>query len=223
MPRNTRETFRCGGSSRDLRGIFRALLRRFGPQRWWPGDSPFEIMAGAILTQNTNWANVEKAIVNLKRANALDPAIMRGLTEHKLAALIRPSGYYNIKARRLKAFLEFYCGVYGASPAVMARQDAAVVRGHLLSVSGIGPETADSILLYALNKPVFVIDAYTKRLCVRHGLVGEDAGYDDLQRFFLSRLPVDTALFNEFHALIVKLGKEYCLKNKPLCDRCPLV
>jgi endonuclease-3 related protein len=179
-------------------------------------------MAGAILTQNTSWANVEKALENLKNAKALDPGIMRGLSEHKLAALIRPSGYYNIKARRLKAFLDFYSEVYGDSPAAMARQDTAVVRAQLLSVKGIGPETADSILLYALNKPVFVIDAYTKRLCVRLRLAGEDAGYDDLQRLFISRLPKDAALFNEFHALIVKTGKDYCLKNKPICDRCPL-
>lgn len=222
MRQNAGKTFRCGCSPRDLRGIFKVLLRHFGPQHWWPGDSPFEIMAGAILTQNTSWANVEKALANLKNAKALDPGIMRGLSEHKLAALIRPSGYYNIKARRLKAFLDFYSEVYGDSPAAMARQDTAVVRAQLLSVKGIGPETADSILLYALNKPVFVIDAYTKRLCVRLRLAGEDAGYDDLQRLFISRLPKDAALFNEFHALIVKTGKDYCLKNKPICDRCPL-
>ncbi len=206
--------------------IYKRLYARFGPQYWWPGNSSFEVSLGAILTQNTNWFNVEKAIRNLKKNKLLEPRKLYSLTSKKIALLIKSSGYYNIKAKRLKEFLKFLIKSYKGSMKEMSLADTHVLRRELLCVNGIGPETADSILLYALGRPVFVVDAYTKRILARHCFVKEDAGYDVMQNFFMKNLTTERGkyakLFNEFHALLVKLGKEFCLKNKPKCNICPL-
>jgi endonuclease-3 related protein len=203
-------------------GMYSRLYNAFGPQRWWPGDTPLEVAVGAVLTQNTNWENVEKAIRNLKRAKALSARAIHRMPEMRLAELIRPSGYFNIKARRLKEFVEFLMGRYGGSMARMGREETGVLRKRLLGVKGIGPETADSILLYALEKPVFVIDAYTKRILSRHGFMAYDEPYERFQEFFQFSLEADTALFNEYHALLVRAGKIFCRPSKPLCNACPL-
>ena len=205
-----------------LSKIYDGLLREFGPQHWWPGDSPFEIAVGAILTQNTNWGNVEKAIANLKRQDALSAKVIRGMQTRKLAALIRPAGYFNVKARRLRSFIGFLVNDYNGSVKRMAGEGVLPLRKKLLMVNGIGPETADSILLYALGKPVFVIDAYTKRVLSRHGIIGHEKSYDEFQDLFHSSLKRDAELFNEYHALFVRVGKTFCRKNKPLCDQCPI-
>jgi endonuclease-3 related protein len=179
-------------------------------------------MVGAILTQNTNWLNVEKAIDNLKKYNLLAPDKLYKLSHRRLALLIRPTGYYNIKAKRLKSFLKFFIDHYESNLRNMSTQDTSSLRQQLLSIKGIGPETADSILLYVLDRPVFVVDAYTKRVFLRHRLIREDAGYNEMQNLFMQNLKSEVKLFNEYHALLVKLGKEFCLKNKPKCDICPL-
>lgn len=202
--------------------IYQRLYSYFGPQAWWPGDSAFEVMVGAILTQNTNWSNVEKAINNLKNKNLLNPKKIYRLSHSRLASLIVPCGYYNIKARRLKEFLTFFFKDYQANARKMSLADTQKLRRDLLRVKGVGPETADSILLYALNKPVFVVDAYTKRILSRHHLIKKDTDYSHIQNLFMQNLKADVKLFNEYHALLVKLGKEFCLKNKPRCDACPL-
>jgi endonuclease-3 related protein len=201
--------------------IYDRLYTHFGPQHWWPGDTPFEIAVGAILTQNTNWGNVEKAITNLKKAKKLNSKALRNISPTKLASLIRPAGYFNIKADRLKHFIDFLADNYNGSMKKMRAEEALLLREKLLGVKGIGPETADSMLLYALEKPVFVIDAYTKRILSRHKLVSEKAAYHDLQDIFYENLPRDVKLFNEYHALFVMLGKDYC-RPKPRCDGCPL-
>ena len=208
--------------SRRLSRIYQKLYSSFGRQHWWPAQSPFEVMVGAILTQNTNWANVERAIRNLKKRQALFPRALYGLTQRELAELIRPAGYYNVKARRLREFLNFLFKEYQGSVAKMSSVDTRRLRRQLLCVKGIGPETADSILLYALEKPVFVVDAYTKRIFARHRFVSQGSGYDEVQKLFMRHLKKDTRLFNEYHALIVRLGKDFCLKNKPRCAVCPL-
>jgi endonuclease-3 related protein len=198
------------------------LYGRFGPQHWWPGDTRFEIIVGAILTQNTAWTNVEKAIANLKSAGALSsPAAMKRLSIRKLAGLIRPAGYYNIKAKRLKNFLDFLDKRYSLSLAALSRVETVVLRRELLDVNGIGPETCDSILLYAFGRPVFVIDAYTKRIFSRHGFFSDDLDYSAAQEVFMDNLRRETGFFNEYHALIVRLGKEMCRKA-PKCGGCPL-
>lgn len=208
--------------SRDLLTIYQKLYRRFGPQHWWPADSPFEVMVGAILTQNTSWQNVEKAIKNLKKNNLMTEKSLAGVSTRRLAGLIRPAGYFNIKAKRLRNFLDFFCKNYKTSIRRMRASDTGRLREELLSVNGIGKETADSILLYALQRPVFVVDAYTKRIFSRHGFICPDATYDEAQGLFTKRLKKDVGLFNEYHALLVRLGKEYCLKNKARCQECPL-
>lgn len=205
-----------------LSAIYKKLYSRFGPQYWWPADTPFEVMVGAVLTQNTSWQNVEKAIKNLKQNKLLEPQKLFRLPKRKLAGLIRPAGYFNIKAKRLKNFLDFFLLVYQGKVKKMAARDAFRLRQQLLSVNGIGPETADSILLYALAKPVFVVDAYTKRIFSRHRLIKEDADYAMVQDLFMRNIKKDVKMFNEYHALLVKLGKEFCLKNKPKCEICPL-
>lgn len=204
-----------------LRRIYSRLYKHFGPQHWWPGETPFEVAVGAILTQNTNWGNVEKAIGNLKRERVLSPRTMHGLSVNKLASFIRPAGYFNIKAMRLKNFLSLLLLEYGGSMKKMQKEDLATIRERLLSVNGIGPETADSIILYALEKPVFVIDAYTKRVLSRHNIKAHDASYDEFQQFFHSGLNKDVQTFNEYHALFVRLAKDHC-RTKPLCSGCPL-
>ncbi|MDP2920867.1 MAG: endonuclease III domain-containing protein [Candidatus Omnitrophota bacterium] len=213
---------KSGKLNRALLKIYNLLYARFGPRHWWPGDTRIEVIIGAILTQNTAWSNVEKAIRNLKKEKALSVKRLSILSEKKLAGLIKPSGYYNIKANRIKNFLAFLNTRYSGSTSKMFRADLYKLREELLGVKGIGRETADSMLLYAGNKPVFVVDAYTKRLLSRHGFVGAGAKYEEIQALFMNNLPQDTALFNEFHALIVELGKTTCKSKKPLCNTCPL-
>lgn len=201
--------------------MYNTLYGAFGPQHWWPGDTPFEIAVGAILTQNTNWGNVEMAINNLKKEKAVAAKKLYEMPPEKLSSLIRPAGYFNIKTKRLRNFLAYLSNHYNGSMNRMKIRDTHALRSDLLSVNGIGEETADSILLYALDKAVFVIDAYTKRILHRHGLAAEKATYHELQEFFHTNLPADADLFNEFHALLVMLGKHYC-KPKPKCEGCPL-
>jgi len=208
--------------SRELVSIYKRLHAAFGPQKWWPADTPFEVAVGAILTQNTNWSNVEKAIANLRKNKLLEPARMSGAGNKRLATLIRPAGYYNLKAGRLKSFLKFLKLEAGGDIRSLSGRKTGLLRERLLSVKGIGPETADSMLLYALEKPVFVVDAYTRRIFSRHGLVRDDAKYEEVQRLFSGNLAPDTRMFNEYHALLVKLAKVYCRKNNPRCSVCPL-
>jgi len=206
---------------RKLRRIYDRLYSRFGSQQWWPGDTPFEIAVGAILTQNTNWGNVEKAIRNLKAAGKLNARALHSLPADELALLIKPAGYFNIKAKRLKNFAELLAREYRGSMKQMKREPLAVMRDKLLSVNGIGPETADSILLYALEKQTFVIDAYTKRVLSRHNIIHDAGTYDVFQKLFHENLDEDVGLYNEYHALIVRLAKEHC-RTRPLCAGCPL-
>lgn len=207
---------------RRLTAVYRALYRAYGPQHWWPGDTPFEVMVGAVLTQNTAWANVEKAMVNLKRERLLTPARMFNADPEKLASLIRPSGYFNIKMKRLRHLLSFIHTRYSGSLKRMFSSDPDLLRKQLLEVNGIGPETADSILLYAGGKAFFVVDAYTRRIFSRQGFVAINADYHALQGLFMDNLLHDVRFFNEYHALIVRVGKEHCKKTRPLCSGCPL-
>jgi endonuclease-3 related protein len=204
-----------------LMQMYDLLLASYGKQGWWPGSGRFETIVGAILTQNTNWANVDKALNKLKAANALDADKLYRMDQDCLAELIRPAGYYNIKAGRLKNFLGWLYDNYDGDLERLAGMSVYSLREELLSVKGIGRETADSILLYAFDKPVFVVDTYTARVVIRHGLIEQEAGYEQLRDLFESNLPQDTKLFNEFHALIVQAGKKYC-KPKPKCHGCPL-
>ena len=207
---------------KDLMGIYRKLYADFGPQHWWPGDTPFEVAVGAILTQNTNWDNVERAIGNLRSKRLLSARKMHAAPDSELAETIRPAGYFNVKARRLKAFLEFLIKGYRGSFKRMQGEDTSSLRKKLLGVNGIGPETADSILLYALQRPVFVIDAYTKRVLSRHGIMEHEEPYEVFQGLFHASMMPDTQLYNEYHALLVRVGKIYCRPGKPLCGSCPL-
>jgi len=202
--------------------IYNSLYNYFGPLNWWPGDTPFEIMVGAILTQNTSWSNVEKAINNLKKENLLEPRKLYRISREELAQLIKPSGYYNIKARRLKNFINLFVNDFEGSAKKIFSGDSGELRKKLLKVNGIGPETADSILLYAGRKPFFVVDAYTKRIFSRHKLISEDASYHQIQEFFSQNLDRDVKLFNEFHAQIVMLGKTICTSKNPDCAKCPI-
>ncbi len=208
-------------TEKQLAEIYKLLFERFAEQHWWPGQTRFEIIVGAILTQNTNWANVEKAIANLKAADLLtfEGLFLLDLTE--LAGLIRPAGYFNIKAKRLKNFLIWLHDNYEGELANLEQISTEQLREELLSVKGIGPETADSILLYAFDREVFVVDAYTARIACRHGLIEPGAEYQQLQDLFESNLPTDVGMFNEFHALLVRTGKEFC-KPKANCSGCPL-
>ncbi|MBL7152332.1 MAG: endonuclease III domain-containing protein [Phycisphaerae bacterium] len=208
-------------TGQQLAEIYQLLFDRFGPQHWWPGETQCEIVIGAILTQNTSWANVEKAIANLKAADRLTPEALYNLDHARLAELIRPAGYFNIKAKRLKSFLNWFFENYDGRLTDLEGVNTYQLRAELLSVKGIGPETADSILLYAFDRPVFVVDAYTARIAVRHHLIEPDAGYGQLQDLFQSNLQQDVHLFNEYHALLVRLGKDFC-KPKPKCPACPL-
>lgn len=205
----------------NLLQIYRLLYDIYGPQHWWPADSPFEVIVGALLTQSTNWRNVERAIENLKQHRALAPERLSKLSEAKLAELIRPAGYFRQKAKKLKAFVEYLDAHYNGDLQKMFAQPTQRLRTELLSIWGIGPETADSILLYAAHKPVFVVDAYTRRIFSRLGLVSSTISYDELQRFFMTQLPRSVKLFNEYHALIVRHGKEVC-RSKPRCAQCVL-
>jgi endonuclease III related protein len=205
-----------------LLNCFAAMLERMGPSHWWPGDSPFEIAVGAILTQNTNWRNVEKAIWNLKTEDLLSPEKLYALPLDRLAEFIRPAGYFRIKAARLKSFLQFLRLECRLDMEHLKQRENGQLRDMLLNVKGIGPETADSILLYALEKPTFVVDAYTRRIFSRHGLINEELPYADLREFFMSALPQDVQLYNEYHALLVRVGKGWCGKKEGQCADCPL-
>jgi endonuclease-3 related protein len=204
-----------------LNKIYQLLLDRFGPQHWWPGDTQFEIIIGAILTQNTNWANVEKAMANLKAADRLTPEKLQYLDLPRLAKLIRPAGYYNVKAKRLKSFVNWLLENHQGQLRNLKSVATERLRSELLAVKGIGRETADSILLYALARPIFVVDAYTARIATRHGLIEPGADYEPLRELFQWNLPQDVQLFNEYHALLVRLGKQFC-KPKAQCPGCPL-
>jgi endonuclease-3 related protein len=204
-----------------LTNIYQRLLERFGPQHWWPADEPFEVIVGAILTQSAAWANVEKAIKNLLGSGALSPQALRKLPRAKLAELVYPCGYYNAKALKLKAFALWLGNHYGDDLNRLFALDADELRRQLLSVHGIGPETADSIILYAAGKPVFVIDAYTRRIFSRLGLAPQKDSYAAYQALFMDNLPQDAQMFNEYHALLVCLGKSVC-RRQPLCGECPL-
>ena len=208
-------------SSKKLTGIYQELYIKIGPRDWWPADSPFEIIVGAILTQNTSWTNVKKAIANLKQQNLLSPQLLSKISEPELAGIIRPSGYYNQKAKKIKNFLKYFMREYSGSIEIMATRDMYILRTELLAINGIGPETADSILLYALEKPIFVVDSYTRRIFSRHNWLSENLDYQEMQDYFMNRLNENVILFNEFHALIDYIGHHYCRK-KPLCDICPL-
>ncbi|HHL40484.1 MAG TPA: endonuclease III domain-containing protein [Deltaproteobacteria bacterium] len=205
-----------------LRAFYDALFASFGPQHWWPGRTRFEVVVGAILTQNTAWTNVEKAIARLRERRMLTAEALHRATPGEIAGLIRPAGYFNVKAARLKAFTDRLFERHGGSLRRLFRLDDGALRKELLSVKGIGPETADSIMLYAARRAVFVIDAYTKRILTRHGLADHAADYAGLQRLFMDNLPPDTALFNEYHALLVKAGKDFCRPAAPRCGPCPL-
>ena len=207
---------------KQLTSIYRLLFRAYGPQHWWPGDSPFEVLVGAVLTQNTSWANVEKAIANLKRERVMTFSSMIKAAPKKLALFIRPSGSFNIKTKRLRHLLLYIHSHYAANLTRMFEVDPAQLRQQLLEVNGIGPETADSILLYAGEKPFFVIDAYTRRIFSRLGLITGNADYRTMQGLFMDNLPRDTRFYNEYHALIVRIGKEHCKKIRPRCNNCPI-
>lgn len=202
--------------------VFDRLLRAFGPQHWWPADSPFEVMVGAVLTQHTAWHNVEKAMVNLKATGDFSPRGVLRLSRSALEIHIQPAGIFRVKAQRLCALLGFLVDRFGGDIAQMATQPTETLRDDLLCIQGVGPETADCILLYALGKPIFVVDAYTRRIFGRLGLIDASIGYDALQAFLMRNLVCDVDLFNEYHALIVTLGKHHC-KPKPRCGACPLL
>jgi len=223
MPKNSSPPGRKPQFSQpQLFRIYRLLFARFGHRNWWPAQTPFEVMLGAILTQNTSWANVERAIQNLKRARALRPKKLAEIDLKKLEKLVRPSGYFRQKAARLKIFLQFFLAPpIRGSIDQMKKIAPTRMREMLLSVKGIGPETADSILLYALDHPVFVVDAYTKRIFARLGMIPEKIRYEQLRNSFEQTLPQDPNLFNDFHAQLVALGNQYCRK-KPRCSSCPL-
>ncbi len=204
-----------------LMSMYRALFEWFGPRHWWPANSPFEVCVGAILTQNTSWKNVAKAIDNLKAADRLDPIKIYRTNHEELAQLIKPAGYFNVKAIRLRNFVNQLVEKHDGDLDSLFSAPLAKLREELLSVKGIGKETADSIILYAANKPIFVVDAYTKRVLYRHGLVSENADYDTMQSMFEANSPSDVDLFNDFHAQLDAAGHFYC-KRIPLCEKCPL-
>ena len=208
-------------SGQQLTEIYKILFEAFGSQHWWPGETRFEIITGAILTQNTSWSNVEKAIANLISADSLTGDALYRMDTTQLAELIQPAGYYNIKAKRLKNFLHWLFEDHQGQLESLENIATDQLRQELLSIKGIGPETADSILLYAFDRPVFVIDTYTARIAARHGLIEPGADYEQLQYLFESNLEVDNQLFNEYHALLVQAGKNFC-KPKPKCNCCPL-
>jgi endonuclease-3 related protein len=206
-----------------LREYFDTLSNALGPMNWWPAKTPFEVIVGAILTQSTAWVNVEHALANLRQARMLSPGRMEKVPEERLARLIQPSGYFRQKAKKLKAFVGFLRERHGGSLVRMFRTPTVELRDQLLAVHGIGPETADSILLYAGGHPVFVVDAYTHRILNRHELSSGKTDYAAVQSFFQASLPQDAALYNEFHALLVNVGKNWCRKSRPRCEDCPLL
>ena len=205
-----------------LREFYSTMYQELGAQHWWPARTRFEVIVGAILTQSTAWVNVERAIANLRRARMLTPLALERVARARLARLVRPSGYFRQKARKLKAFVGWLRREYGGSLGRMFCSPTAELREKLLGVHGVGPETADSILLYAGGHPVFVVDAYTKRVLVRHGLVSEKAGYEEMRALFEANLPRDARMWNEYHALLVQVGKNWCRPREAKCEECPL-
>lgn len=205
--------------NRSLLEIYQRLFAKYGPQHWWPAETTFEVIVGAILTQSAAWTNVEKAINNLKRAGALNPDALRRVPQDELAELVYSCGYYNMKARKLKAFADWFGKRYNDNLERLFSGETGELRRQLLAVYGIGEETADSILLYAGNKPVFVIDAYTRRILTLMGLAPSNNSYTAWQILFMANLPADVKLYNEYHALIVRLAKEVC-RTRPLCPQC---
>ncbi len=199
-----------------------AMSEQLGPMRWWPAKTPFEVIVGAILTQNTAWTNVERAIENLRKGRFLTPSAIEKIPVARLGRLIRSSGYFRQKAKKLKAFANFLTEGFGGSLKRMFAVPTMELRGKLLAVHGIGPETADSILLYAGNHPIFVVDTYTRRIMTRHKMTHEKSGYDEIREMFQRRLPRDARLYNEYHALIVNTGKNWCRSRNPICAECPL-
>jgi endonuclease III related protein len=208
--------------SYTLQEVYERLFAEFGPQHWWPGESPFEVIVGAVLVQSTSWKNVERAIENLRELGLMSPRALYELSQEELAALIRPAGYFQVKAKRLRNLLKFIVDKFDGSLDVMFETDMATLREGLLSIHGVGPETADAILLYAGGKPTFVVDTYAHRVLARHGWIGYDASYHEIKDFFETNLPLDANLFNEYHALFVRVGKDFCRRRAPKCDECPL-
>ena len=204
-----------------LTRIYEVLLAAHGPRGWWPADSPFEVMVGAVLTQRTSWRNVRLAIERLKEADLLSPRALAGVAPERLQELIRPSGYYRQKAARLQLLVRWVLERADGDPAGLAAASTEDLRAELLAIRGIGPETADSMLLYALERPTFVVDTYTMRMAVRHGLVDPECGYHELKDLFESHLPQELELYKDYHAQLVELGKRYC-RPAPLCGQCPL-
>lgn len=210
------------GLSETLDAVYGRLLEAFGHRGWWPGETPFEVMVGAILTQRTNWGNVEKAISALESADALDPHAISQMTEERLQELVRPAGYFRQKAERLKRLCSWLLEASDGDVDALSAVSTAELRRQLLALRGVGPETADSILLYALERPVFVVDTYTMRVVVRHELIHVDCTYEELQDLFTSALPEDVELFKDYHAQLVEVGKRYC-RPSPRCGECPLI
>jgi endonuclease-3 related protein len=208
-------------TGQKLQQIYKLLFERFGPQHWWPGETTDEIIIGAILTQNTNWQNVEKAILNLKKASLVSLEKLYSIEQEQLAQLIRPAGYYNIKAKRLKSLLKWLFEQHNGSLKEVESIKTDALREELLQINGVGRETADSILLYAFQRPVFVVDAYTYRIATRHQLIERECDYEGLRSLFEDNLESDVKLFNEYHALLVRVGKEFC-KPQARCSGCPL-
>ncbi|MBK8268372.1 MAG: endonuclease III domain-containing protein [Planctomycetes bacterium] len=206
---------------RELQAIYDALLRAYGPRNWWPGESKTEVVIGAILTQNTNWKNVEKAMERLRHGNLIDWSRLRDIPNEELAVVIKPAGYQNLKARRLKNFVTWLWQHHGGCLDPLKDVPLDEIRKSLLSINGIGPETADSILLYALERPSFVVDTFTGRLARRHGLIHPAHTYAELKQLFELHLAPDVAGYNEYHALIVEVGKRNCGPT-PRCAGCPL-
>ncbi len=209
-------------TTQKLTAMYETMLNCFGPQHWWPGEEPLEIMIGAVLTQNTNWKNVEKAIENLRRNNMIDIEKLVTIPTAKLAELIRPAGYFTVKAKRLQNLMNFIFRHYDADLSRFFSLPIYELREQLLSVSGIGQETADDIVLYAAEKPTFVVDTYTYRIMLRHFLIDQDADYATIKQVFEDNLPADVKMFNEYHALLVAVGKNYCKPRNPQCSQCPL-
>jgi endonuclease III related protein len=208
-------------NQKELLDIYASLFRAFGHRNWWPADGPFEVIVGAILTQNVAWKNAKKAIDNLKEAQKLDPIALRESRPEDIAPLIRSSRFYNMKAVKIKNFMDFYFSEYGGSLEKMSSEDPAALRKKLLAVKGLGEETADAIMLYACSMPIFVVDAYTRRIFSRYGIFTDEPSYGEVQEYFMENLPGDPALFNDFHAQIVHLGHAIC-KTSPVCDSCPI-
>jgi len=208
--------------TQSIHHIYSHLYSAYGPQQWWPADSPFEVILGAVLTQNTRWENVRMALDNVRAAGMLVPAALASLDEAELQALIRPAGFFRQKSATLYRVLDVLVGQCRGSMDIFLAGETSSVRARLLDIKGVGPETADSILLYAGAHPVFVIDAYTRRICSRIGMCAPEAGYAELQHMFMQALPEDVQMYNEYHALLVELAKRCCTKKRPACDACPL-